>query len=64
MLIYEAIKKGIIIRRKVWKSCGWEGEGFYLKPNKVDTPLKLLPIGQYWNPTPDDLMADDWEAAE
>lgn len=68
MFIYEAVKeamaKGTAARRKAWKDCGWEGESFYLRQDKGDTPVKLLPIGRYWNPTPDDLMADDWEVIE
>ena len=68
MLIHEAAKKaagkGEIIRRKAWKNCGWEGESFYLKLSKEDTPMKLFPTGKYWNPTPDDLTADDWEVVE
>lgn len=64
MFIQEAVKEGTIIRRKSWKNCGWEGESFYLRQDKEDTPVKLFPIGRYWYPTPDDLMADDWEVVE
>ncbi len=62
--VKEAIEKNTVIRRKSWKNCGWKGESFYLRQSKEDTPMKLFPIGKYWNPTPDDLMTDDWEMAE
>ena len=68
MFIHEAAKeamaKDTAVRRKTWKDCGWEGESFYLRQYKGDMPVKLLPVGRCWNPTPDDLMADDWEVVE
>ena len=63
MFIHEVIKKVIdttaLIRRQSRKESGVE---FMLTE-----PIAICVNGKqptFWNPTPDDLMADDWEIVE
>jgi len=63
MLIHEVIKKAIdttlTIRRQSWRGSGVE---FML--TEPIALLKKHSEPKFWNPTPDDLMADDWEVIE
>ncbi|MTK05574.1 MAG: DUF2829 domain-containing protein [Hungatella sp.] len=63
MFIHEAIKEAIdttsTIRQKSWRECEIE---FILTD-----PIAMCIKGKqptFWNPTPNDLMADDWEVVE
>jgi hypothetical protein len=63
MFIHEAIKEATErkahIRRKWWGKCGvelWTIEPITIY-HKSNCPSR-------WNPTVDDLMADDWEVVE
>lgn len=65
MFIHEAVKealgRGKSIRRKEWEAFeGWimltEPVMAYIKRKQKDR--------HFWDPTPKDLMADDWEVVE
>lgn len=63
MFIHEAVKEAskrkTNIRRRFWDPCGVQ---FWLT-----TPVTIHKIGKgpaHWMPTPEDLMADDWEVVE
>ncbi len=63
MFIHEAVKKAVEKKANITRK-QWEGVGYGL--------MLMEPIGYYshnrgpgyWNPTPKDLMADDWEVLE
>lgn len=60
MYIHEAVKQAIErktnIRRRKWNGFEWE-----LSPTEPITAFTLHKGGVCWNPTVDELMADDWE---
>lgn len=63
MFIHEAVKEAIEKKSNIARK-RWEGSGWGL--------MLMEPIGCYdnakkpvcWNPTPEDLVADDWEVLE
>ena len=63
MFIHEAVKEAIsknaTIRREHWRPCGIEH--LLTEPIAIYKKSKEL---RFWNPTPKDLMADDWEVVE
>lgn len=63
MFIHEAVKKAIntssVIRRGSWKESGVK----FILNEPIGICVKHKEP-KFWNPTPDDLMADDWEVAE
>ena len=48
MTIIEAVKSGKAFRRKAY---GW-------------TVTWMIPAGDHWTITPEDILADDWEVME
>lgn len=68
MFIQEAVRKALDSQGAL-KRREWEKEGFrvIVIPTTKSIPLDIDTIGESqcrksnWNPTPEDLMADDWE---
>lgn len=68
MHIHEAAKKALESQSAL-KRTEWEKKGLNIIviPTNKNMPLDVDTIGKFqcrkpnWNPTPEDLMADDWE---
>lgn len=71
MLIQEAVKKALESQSAV-KRTEWEEKGLrvIVIPTTKSMPLDIDTIEESqcrkpnWNPTPEDLMADDWEVTK
>ena len=71
MFVHGAVKKAMEEGKGI-KRTGWEMafEGIIVIPSSKRIPLDVDNIGKAqcrkpnWNPTPDDLMADDWEVTK
>lgn len=71
MFIQEAVRKALE-NQSVLKRTGWEKEGVdvIVIPGNRYMPLDIDRGGKSqcrkpnWNPTPEDLMADDWEVTK